>query len=467
MYSIILAPSLVLLSYFISLSNTAPVSAFDTITDPKLRAEHALSTLQIWYDASTGVWQTSGWWNSANVMTMLGNLAKADPDNKILQDLAVRVFANTITQAPQKNPQPGIESKAEDRRKEAISKGLSDVEGKNFTVFNNTGAESGYTKQLDPSSNEPFTNYPASWYKSSGAYKDIKDLPLFASSSSSSPKKGPNTQIALENMPKVDDWLDGFYDDDLWWALAWINAFDVTGNTAYLRLAEGIFKAVTKVWPSKCGNGGIYWSWEREYVNAIPNELFFSTAAYLSNRVSEAGKAVYVDWAQKTLKWFLESGMMNEDGLINDGLTDDCKNNGRNTWSYNQGVILGGLVELNRAAPNEDYISLASRIANAAIEDMGDNEGVIHDGCEPNCGGDAGQFKGIFMRNLMILHQAHPEQKFADIIRINADSIWKNNRDPELGNVFSVDWAGPFVSPTNATLHSSAMDALVAHMVIG
>ena len=33
--------------------------------------------------------------------------------------------------------------------------------------------------------------------------------------------------------------------------------------------------------------------------------------------------------------------------LVNDGLTAGCANNGGTTWTYNQGVILGGLAALH------------------------------------------------------------------------------------------------------------------------
>jgi hypothetical protein len=40
--------------------------------------------------------------------------------------------------------------------------------------------------------------------------------------------------------------------------------------------------------------------------------------------------------------------MINSHNNINDGLSlKICENNGHTVWSYNQGVILGGLVELN------------------------------------------------------------------------------------------------------------------------
>ncbi|KAF2845614.1 glycoside hydrolase family 76 protein [Plenodomus tracheiphilus IPT5] len=435
--------------------NVSAQSFEDTITDPTKRAEYALSTLQIWYNAGAGIWDTAGWWNGANIMTMIGNLAKADPNNARLQSLATRLFANTLMQAPSRNPQPGIEKEALRRRDVDLGNGT-------FTLFNNTGFETGYTKALNPSTNEPLTIYPTTWHKP-GPYVDITSLPIYKSEAAA---KGGNNQEVMTTSLNPDDWLDGFYDDDLWWALAWINAYDLTSNPTYLTLAEGIFAAVTKVWPTRCFNGGIYWSWERTYMNAIANELFMSTAAHLANRVSADKKPGYVDWAQRTLAWFLRSGMINEKSTINDGLADDCSNNGAAVWSYNQGVILGALVELNTAAPDPSYLPLASRIANAALAGLTDKTGILHDPCEPGCGGDGNQFKGIFMRNLQLLYGVAPEQAFVDAVRVNAESIWGKNRGGDMGVVFGVNWAGPYGGPPNATLQGSAMDALVAGIVV-
>jgi hypothetical protein len=38
----------------------------------------------------------------------------------------------------------------------------------------------------------------------------------------------------------ASNWTDGSFDDDSWWALAWIAAYDVTKNQDYLDLAIGI-----------------------------------------------------------------------------------------------------------------------------------------------------------------------------------------------------------------------------------
>ena len=82
----------------------------------------------------------------------------------------------------------------------------------------------------------------------------------------------------------------------------------------------------TTGWPTTCGNGGVWWDTTHTYINAIPNELFLSVAGHLANRVSNPD--YYIDWAKREWEWFLASGMINEDNLINDGLTTSCENNG-------------------------------------------------------------------------------------------------------------------------------------------
>lgn len=131
-------------------------------------------------------------------------------------------------------------------------------------------------------------------------------------------------------------------------------------------------------------------------------------------------------------------------------------------WSYNQGVILGGLTELNKISPNESYIESANSIAQAAIAALADSNYVIHDyACEPSCEPDGTQFKGIFMRNLLLLQRASPNDLYSKVIEACAASIWANDHDTTTGEL-GVDWAGPFVGPSDASTHSSAMGALVA-----
>jgi predicted alpha-1,6-mannanase (GH76 family) len=138
---------------------------------------------------------------------------------------------------------------------------------------------------------------------------------------------------------KKGNFLNKYYDDEGWWALTWIKAYDLTGDKRYLSMAETIFADTQGGWDMMCG-GGIWWSKRRDYKNAIANELFLTVAARLYQRTSNRS---YLHWAEQEWTWFSKSGMINDQNLVNDGLNSVCQNNGQTTWTYNQGVILGGL----------------------------------------------------------------------------------------------------------------------------
>jgi predicted alpha-1,6-mannanase (GH76 family) len=261
---------------------------------------------------------------------------------------------------------------------------------------------------------------------------------------------------------KPRGFLNDYYDDEGWWALAWIAAYDVTGNHQYLQASQSIFENIAASYDTTpCG--GVWWDKNNTYVNAIANELFLSVGSHLANRVSEK-KTYYLHWAEKEWNWFLHSGMINAAHTINDGLNlTTCANNGGTVWSYNQGVILGALAELNRATGDKSYITAATQIADAAIANLTDTNGVLHDPCEPDCGADGPQFKGVFARNLAVLQRAAPQARFKRFLYVNADAIWKKDRE---GGELSVVWSGPFVVPANASTQSSAMDALVGSLAV-
>jgi len=271
-------------------------------------------------------------------------------------------------------------------------------------------------------------------------------------------------QAAVENTFTVNaprGFLNYYYDDEGWWALAWIVAYDWTQNTDYLNMASSIFEDMIGGWDEVC-SGGIWWSRARTYKNAIANELFLSVAAHLANRVTDPEQqARYLSWAEQEWQWFSQSGLINSDNLINDGLNSNCQNNHGTTWTYNQGVILAGLVELQQQHPDWSLAQTAQDIALSAIDHLSDPNGILHDRCEPNCGADGIQFKGIFVRNLMALNDFFPDARYVQFVRANAESIWNLDQGPDyqLGQV----WSGPFRADNSAAAtQTSALDAIVA-----
>jgi predicted alpha-1,6-mannanase (GH76 family) len=321
-------------------------------------ATKGVNTLQSWYTAGTGLYQTTGWWNAANAITVLTNYSRVADTMQYESTLA-----NTFTEAQ--------------------------------------------------NTNAGFINH--------------------------------------------------YYDDEGWWALAWIDAYDLTRAPQYLTMAESIFADMAGGWDTSTCGGGIWWSKDKTYKNAIANELFLSVAAHLANRTGGAQREQYAYWSKREWDWFSASGMINAQNLINDGLDSSnpaaCKNNGQATWSYNQGVILGGLAEYSRLGNDRPLLARAAQIAGAAIAHLTDSNGILHDPCEPNCGADGPQFKGIFLRNLMSLYAVAPKSTYRSFAAANANSIWSYAQGPNYS--FGLIWSGPFDS-ADAARQSSALDAVVA-----
>ena len=324
------------------------------------RSSLAIHSLQSWYDAQTGLYKTTGWWNSANVLTTLADYSKVTGSREFDS-----VFRNTLSAAQKTSP----------------------------------------------------------------------------------------------------GFINRFYDDEGWWALAWIDEYDITHDEQYLKAAESIFADMAGGWDDTC-SGGIWWSKDRKYKNAIANELFLSVAAELAVRAkSTQSRTQYLSWAKREWQWFSHSGMINADHLINDGLDSNCTNNHQQTWTYNQGVAIGGLAELYKADHDSSLLAEAHTIATATLSSptLIDKHGILHEPCEPNCGGDGSQFKGIFVRNLLSLDEAAPQSDYEKFIDTNANSIWAGAQPPDYH--FGLIWAAPS-GEVNASTQSSALDVLVAATAI-
>jgi predicted alpha-1,6-mannanase (GH76 family) len=324
---------------------------------------HAVETLQKWYNHETGLWETTGWWNAANVLTGIIRYSAVTGDKSF-----VEVIENTF------------------------------LKTKKFTI--------------------------------------------------------PATEKQQEKT--VENYINEYYDDEGWWALAWIEAFDFTGEQKYLDMAKTIFEDMKTGWDEKCG-GGIYWKKGLPYKSAISNELFMLLAARLALR--DENKPYYLEWALKEWKWFSQTGMINDLPLVHDGVHENCTASGRH-YTYNQGVILAALADLTKLTGDDRYITLANKIALAAIKNMSTTEGILKGHPKQEDGADGVQFKGIFMRHLAYLYNQTKDKTTAEFLFKNAESI-QNSAIKSGSYQIGSQWEGPFDS-ADAGRQSSAIDALVS-----
>jgi predicted alpha-1,6-mannanase (GH76 family) len=265
--------------------------------------------------------------------------------------------------------------------------------------------------------------------------------------------------------------VNTFFDDNGWWGLAWVAAYDLTGDDRYLAAARAIFAHNLGGWDGVCG-GGLWWNSERTYKNAITNELFVTLAAQLHQRTP--GDAEYLSWALRAWEWLAGRALIGPGGLVNDGLSGDCGNNGGTAWTYNQGVILGGLAALHDITGDGDYLRQGEFIADAALRALTSAHGILTEPCEPaarsprtgparparaGCDGDQTQFKGIFARYLHEFYLRGGKPAYREFLLANADSVWDNARNPD--DQFGLSWGGPF-DRADASRQSSALEVLTA-----
>ena len=335
-----------------------------------------------------------------------------------------------------------------------------------------------------------------------------------------------NTQLSVTrpfdlNLASYPGFINAFYDDEGWWALAWLSAYDLTGDEKYLASAKDIFTDMALAWDETWG-GGIYWGkhagqpdrsgltavprgWKGPYKNAIANELFIAVAAALGLRFRDRKPASndhenYARWARRGWEWFSSPppqgvALINQNNLVNDSPNNHGVNdNTKGVWSYNQGVILSGLCDLAELTGDQGYLERAENIATAFIANRwqvakpagkqaeqalpavqsGVIDGILHEhnDCRPDGsalpsagaapGAGSAQFKGIFVRNLARLYLKTQNASYAQFIQANARSAVQNmNAHHQFGG----NWAATADAP-DFMRQSAGLDLLTAALVV-
>lgn len=315
--------------------------------------------------------------------------------------------------------------------------------------------------------------FPSSWWNSAVALQTIGDYMqrtgdrryLAQLDNTFEKDKGVFPAGVLSGDPLLGNFTSRAIDDSEWWALTWVQAYDLTRNPKYLDMAVTIANYVNGYWDTGSCGGGVWWDAERTYKNAVTNGLWIRLTAELHNRIP--GDRLWLSRSRTAWAWFQGSGMVNADGLVNDGQTNTCTNNGQNVWSYNQGLAIGGGLELWRATRDPRILADVRRLADAAIGPKGlVKDGVLSESCDASdqtCDDNAKQFKGIFMRYWTDLVDTTRDRRYATFLGQQVDTLWKSDRDAagRLGTRWSgaTDDAHPNVFDWRT--QASALSALI------
>lgn len=334
-----------------------------------------------------------------------------------------------------------------------------------------------------------------------------------------------------------------YIDDYLWYILMWLDAHRWQSDSRYLHEAADTFDLMNKWGTDKCG-GGMNWMYPDHdpRKNAITTLEAVQAAAQLG--VALKGHAPLRAHenrvrAMQLWRFFEDVQLLGADGLVHDNVTGTahgsyyccssavapkCEVRDTITWTYNQGMLLGAVVDMHALTNNVTYLHIGAKVLDAVVHTLTttarttDDEqpsaapttvlreparislvvpnrrcDVDHDP-SASAGGDLFSFKAVFMVQLPRFVEAAkaasvltPTQLSAasKLVSDSSDAAWSNRVTPPFPDVdvcneyrnppppvdappkFSWDWeplpAGNALTCMDARTQSQALALFAAH----
>lgn len=251
-------------------------------------------------------------------------------------------------------------------------------------------------------------------------------------------------------------YLNFYYDDMEWMALAALRAYKATGETTFKDLSLLLWNDIKGGWSDDLG-GGIWWRKDHPSKNA-PSNL---PAAILAARLyKEFSNSDDLAWAKKIFQWQKSTLYDATTGLVYDNIDANGQKNTSWKFTYNQGTFTGTALELYNTTKESGYLSDAIKSADYAVgsgqlTDL--SSGLLKD----EGGGDGGLFKGVFVRYLtrLILDgglESSKQQSYVSFLKSNAQKLWSQGTDKSQ-ILFGTGWGSKPGATTDFTTQLSGI----------
>lgn len=231
------------------------------------------------------------------------------------------------------------------------------------------------------------------------------------------------------------DWSTNPYNDDImWWTIACVRAYHVTGRQRYLYKATSEFDRLYEREVDTRLGGGMWWkSDSHRSKNACVN----GPAAITAMELALARKDnAYAEKACDLYKWERATLFDPDTGVVNDNIN----RRGRVThwrFTYNQGTFIGAALRLYRHTGQIQYLDDAILAGKFMRERLVTSDGILKSEGQ----GDGGTFKLIGVRYMVELAEVTKDQGLLDWLDKNAQTAWRNRRTSD--NIMGFDWSRP------------------------
>jgi uncharacterized protein YyaL (SSP411 family) len=229
-----------------------------------------------------------------------------------------------------------------------------------------------------------------------------------------------------EPLPSRGRGNDKYYDDNAWMVIAFVEAYEMTRQRAYLERAQQAMDFVLSGWDEKRG-GGIWW--HEGHKDDSKNTCVNAPAAVGCLRLmhhqsperakeSLAMATTLVDWQDRNLR--------GDDGLFYDRLFVANGEVNQSKFTYNTALMIRAYLGLYRTTNNQDYLSQAKRSAKASDWFISQRTGAFR---------DAPKFAHLLVEADLELYRTTQEPYLLQRAVLNADheyAVWKQRRSSQL-----------------------------------
>lgn len=227
--------------------------------------------------------------------------------------------------------------------------------------------------------------------------------------------------------------LNIFYDDMEWNALAMLRAYHATEDEKFLEATIKVWDQILTGWTDQL-DGGIMWA---EFTPHSKNACSNAPASILAARLYQTtGEQEYFDWAVKIYDWQKQHLVDPGTGAVWDHIA--MENNSvviKKDWifTYNQGTFVGAALELFKLTGNTFYLNDAVKSADYTLHSLTQPNSQL---LNSEGGGDGGLFKGIFIRyftQLILLDdlQQNNRNRYIRFLEHNAEKLWTDGTEKD------------------------------------